>query len=46
VGKAFVTFQYQHYAFAILDYASEFPIYVDDQIVHVKPATSPRDVNW
>jgi hypothetical protein len=46
LGKAFVSFQYQHYAFAVLNYHATNPIYLDGNRLDLQPATAPRDVFW
>jgi hypothetical protein len=46
LGKAFISFQYQHYAFAVLDCHSKNPIFLDGNKLDLQPATAPRDVFW
>jgi hypothetical protein len=46
LGKAFVSFEYQHYAYAIMNYAAANPIYLDGNLLDLRPATAPRDVFW
>lgn len=45
-GKAFVSFEYQHYAYAILNHAANHPIYLDGNVLNVKMAAAPRDILW
>lgn len=46
VGKAFVSFEYQHYAYVVMNYAESNPLYLDGNILDMRPATAPRDVFW
>lgn len=46
VGKAFVSFQYEHFAKAVLEYAKHKKIMLYGQELNITKATSPRDIYW
>ena len=41
-----MSFEYQHYAYAIMNYAAVNPVYLDGNLLDLRPATAPRDVFW
>lgn len=41
-----MTFQYEHFAKAVLEYSEKHEIRMRGQLLKVEKATSPRDVYW